>query len=64
MQITQRFRIISDDDICSDCANCLCFRSSDESVCLAGWPGHSNRDGYIISCDERITYKQFLPKEN
>lgn len=39
------FKSISDDDLCSDCSNCV-YRPGELSKCDRGWPGLEDGSGY------------------
>lgn len=57
---------ISDDDLCSDCKNCL-YVPGELSLCTIHFdtgelPGSKDEDGYIESCEQHITISH--PEEN
>ena len=42
---------ISDDDLCSSCANCD-YKPGELSSCFKNWPGSEDADGYVQTCKE------------
>jgi hypothetical protein len=47
--VTGGMKSISDDDMCSECRNCI-YNPGGLSQCSKDWPGSQDEDGYVQTC--------------